>query len=175
MSYTGKNLQASEKVLLEARITWLITINNYIFIGISFIVMFGVISLGAVLLALSLIFLLRKIIIIYTNELVITNKRVVVKSGFVERHVKEAPLEKIDNVSVTQTVSGRMLKYGTVKIETTSEPRHLKYVSDANNFKNQIISIIDKKKEDIMNEQAIRQAQEMARAMSAQYSDDIDD
>ena len=133
------------------------------------------ITFGAVLLVLSLIFLVRKIILIKTNELVITNKRVVVKSGFIERHINEAPLNKIDNISVTQTVLGRLLKYGTIKVETTAQPMKLNFVSDAHTFKNKIVAIIEKKKEDFANEQAFKQAQEMARAISAmQYSDDND-
>jgi uncharacterized membrane protein YdbT with pleckstrin-like domain len=46
----------------------------------------------------------------------ITNRRVLVKMGFVERQVIEIFLDKVEAVQVSQTILGRVLDYGTVTI-----------------------------------------------------------
>lgn len=51
-----------------------------------------------------------------TTEIALTNKRVIVKKGFVSRQTVEINLAKVESVQVDQTVLGRMLNYGSLVI-----------------------------------------------------------
>jgi uncharacterized membrane protein YdbT with pleckstrin-like domain len=52
----------------------------------------------------------------YSDEFVITNKRVVVKTGLISRKTLEMNISKIESVNVDQSILGRILGYGTIKI-----------------------------------------------------------
>jgi len=50
----------------------------------------------------------------------VTNQRVIDESGVVTHKAKESPLEKINNIDVVQTLSGRLMGYGRVQIQTAA-------------------------------------------------------
>jgi len=54
-----------------------------------------------------------------TTELAITNKRVIAKTGLMQRRTIEMFLEKIESIQVDQSVLGRLLDFGTVIISGT--------------------------------------------------------
>lgn len=57
----------------------------------------------------------------YVTRYVLTNERIVVRSGLVSRSSIEIPLENINHVRFTQGVMERLLGYGDVLIESASE------------------------------------------------------
>ena len=65
---------------------------------------------------IALIILLPACIKYTTSEFAVTNKRVIVKIGFIQRQTMETLLQKIEAISVDQTVLGRILNYGTISI-----------------------------------------------------------
>jgi uncharacterized membrane protein YdbT with pleckstrin-like domain len=58
-----------------------------------------------------------------TSEFAITNKRVVIKVGWIRRRSLETLLSKIEGISVDQGVGGRVLDYGTITITGTGGTR----------------------------------------------------
>jgi uncharacterized membrane protein YdbT with pleckstrin-like domain len=56
-----------------------------------------------------------------TTETDITDRRVVHKTGFINRHTFEISLDKIASVDVDQSISGRLLNYGSVTIVGVGE------------------------------------------------------
>jgi uncharacterized membrane protein YdbT with pleckstrin-like domain len=61
------------------------------------------------------------------TEMAVTNRRVVIKTGLINRKTIEMLLNKVESIEVNETAAGRMLGYGTiVMIGTggTSEPFH---------------------------------------------------
>jgi len=54
-----------------------------------------------------------------SREYGITNKRVLVKMGFIRRHSLEIFFHKIESINTRQSVFGRMFDYGTVIISGT--------------------------------------------------------
>lgn len=52
---------------------------------------------------------------------VITNTRIIDEYGVLSHNFKENPLDKINNVNVFQSLTGRFLDYGTVEIQTAAE------------------------------------------------------
>ena len=55
------------------------------------------------------------------DEFVVTQRRVLRKVGIMARDIEQAPLDKIQDISVDQSFTGRVLGYGTVTLETASE------------------------------------------------------
>jgi uncharacterized membrane protein YdbT with pleckstrin-like domain len=54
-----------------------------------------------------------------TSEYAVTNKRVIVKLGLVQRDSSETLLSKVEAIMVDQTIPGRMLNFGTITITGT--------------------------------------------------------
>jgi uncharacterized membrane protein YdbT with pleckstrin-like domain len=62
-----------------------------------------------------------------TSEFAITNKRVLIKTGWIRRYSLETLLTKVESFRVDQSVLGRMLDHGTIIISGTGgskEPFH---------------------------------------------------
>jgi uncharacterized membrane protein YdbT with pleckstrin-like domain len=59
------------------------------------------------------------------SEFVITNRRIIIKTGFIARSTFEMNLSKIESVNVDQTVTGRILNYGSITIIGTGGTREV--------------------------------------------------
>jgi uncharacterized membrane protein YdbT with pleckstrin-like domain len=59
----------------------------------------------------------------WLSEFVITNRRIVIKEGFIARRTFEMNLSKIETVNVDQTVIGRVLNFGSITIIGTGGTR----------------------------------------------------
>ena len=58
---------------------------------------------------------------------IITNERLVIREGLIARRGKEIPLERIDNVSFSQTVGERILRSGDLIVESAGEGGQSRY------------------------------------------------
>lgn len=96
-------------------------------------------------------------------ELAITNKRIIGKVGVANTQALDAPLNKIQNASVTQPFFGKLFNYGTVRIDTAAGKFEFTAIKNADAFKSMIMAQIDQYEEDRVKQQAA----EMANAMSA--------
>ena len=93
---------------------------------ISLWALWYLIALGVVLLpafGLGLIFLVLAYVKYRTTELAITNKRVIVKSGFIRRSTIEININKVESLQVDQEVLGRMFNFGTLIISGAGTPQ----------------------------------------------------
>jgi uncharacterized membrane protein YdbT with pleckstrin-like domain len=109
-SYIESNLVAGERVLHVGHVTWW---------GQFWLLFFGVILAPVVI---GLVLLLIAWINVKSTELGVTNKRVIVKTGFISRRTVELNLQKVESVQVDQGFLGRMLNYGTVVIAGGGNP-----------------------------------------------------
>ena len=130
MSYLQSVLQPGETLLYESRISWTTFLPGLIVLIVAIVVFFilrGVIpsvtwpaiALGVVLLALALFLLFRAWFERWTTEIAITNRRIILKRGFIRRDTAEMHMEKVESVDVNQSLFGRMLDYGDVTVRGT--------------------------------------------------------
>jgi uncharacterized membrane protein YdbT with pleckstrin-like domain len=70
----------------------------------------------AVMALLTIISFLRSWFIRVTTEIVVTDKRVIHKVGWISRHTEEINVSKVETVDVTQGILERLLGSGTVLI-----------------------------------------------------------
>jgi uncharacterized membrane protein YdbT with pleckstrin-like domain len=137
MSYVKDNLMPNEKVVFKARIHPAIFISAVVsaLFGIA-IAIFGygpashqtsngttwtggVICLAAFFFFLAIVYALQAIIVMFTTEFAVTDRRVIAKAGFIRRHTLEMLLQKIESVGINQDLTGRMMNYGTVTVTGT--------------------------------------------------------
>ncbi len=138
MSYVGKNLMPGEEVLLRPRYHWVrfVPAAAVSLLGVAvaaiglllaptavegagppgfrapllyvagFIVLAGLLGMG------------WRALVDSFDEFAVTSSRVIKKSGFITRNVRQIPLEKIQDVNVRSTMGGRWLSYGDVELQT---------------------------------------------------------
>jgi uncharacterized membrane protein YdbT with pleckstrin-like domain len=74
-----------------------------------------------------------------SSEFAVTNKRVIVKMGIVQRRTVELMLSRIEGVSVDQSLTGRLGNYGTVTVNGTGGTREVfDEIADPLEFRRQI-------------------------------------
>lgn len=54
----------------------------------------------------------------FTSEFIVSNKRLLLKEGFFLRHIHEARLNSVVQISIEQTLLGQILGYGTVIVSS---------------------------------------------------------
>jgi uncharacterized membrane protein YdbT with pleckstrin-like domain len=114
MGYVESNLIPGEQVVYQARIHGIILVP-----GIAlFIVIVGIPLLIAAFIARA------------TTEMAVTNRRVIIKTGWISRKTLEMNLAKIENIGVDQSLFGRIWNYGTVTVVGTGGTREpFRYVA----------------------------------------------
>lgn len=64
----------------------------------------------------------------WTTEIAVTDRRIILKRGFIRRHTIEMNMEKVESVDVSQSIPGRVFDYGDVLIRGVGvgfEPLHM--------------------------------------------------
>jgi uncharacterized membrane protein YdbT with pleckstrin-like domain len=135
MSYPKKLLAHDERIDLELRPHW----KALIFPALNFIVVTGVavfayaathgstqkvvgIAAGVVWLVEVFWISLRPWIIWLNKNYVVTNRRLIIREGFISRHGRDMPLSKINDVSFNHNgLLERMLGCGTLVVESAGE------------------------------------------------------
>jgi uncharacterized membrane protein YdbT with pleckstrin-like domain len=124
--YIDDILQPGEKVLystnahwifyLPAIVAWIVAL-ALLAVTVSFPPMapLGMVA-AAVIAIVALYFTVKGWFHRFTTETDVTDRRVVHKTGFINRHTFEIALDKIASVDVDQSIPGRLLNYGNVTI-----------------------------------------------------------
>jgi len=87
------------------------------------IVLPGVPLAGAVVLLIGIVMLAPPFVAYGTTELGVTNKRVIVKTGLIRRRTLELLLRQVEAISVDQSLSGRLLGFGSITLTGTGGVR----------------------------------------------------
>jgi len=134
MSYIDNNLMEGEKVVYRTKLHWIIFGKSLIFLIFFFFSMilffYGyyqnlkkIMYIGgglAIILGLfALAYGFNALIEYSSSEFGLTNKRVMIKTGFIKRESLEIVLAKVEAMHVSQGIMGRMLNYGRVDIRGT--------------------------------------------------------
>jgi uncharacterized membrane protein YdbT with pleckstrin-like domain len=75
-----------------------------------------------------------------TTEIVVTDRRILFKEGFVRRRTMEMNMNKVETVDVVQSIPGRIFNYGTILIRGTgSSYEPLRLIGDPLALRNAIL------------------------------------
>ncbi len=155
-NYVEKNLYENELIVDKARRDKWGLIGRWVF-GILF----------CWLLLIPLIIAIKETVIFTHTELVLTNKRIVRKSGVFHTKAFDAPLNKILNVYVETTFWGRVFNTNKIRI-TTALGVIVDRIKNADDFKSMILGQIDQFEEARLARQAAWTAHAMANHVVAQ-------
>lgn len=134
-SYIRSALIGGEKVVYQARISWLSQLPTIV-IGLATLPFWGI----------GILFLLAAYIRYKTTELAFTNKRVIAKFGFISRKTVELNVIKVESVQVNQGIFGRILNYGTLVFSGAGNPQApIPGISDPMSFRRSFMEFQDRK------------------------------
>ena len=161
MSYAEKHLIAGETVQYQTKLHWIVMLGHaglmafFILAGIALLVFSWNIRHSAdshsnILIWLALAAFLVAAILLGiglikrgATVMVITNKRVIVKTGLASRRTIELLLSRIESIAVEEPAMGRMLGYGTVVIRGTGgTPEVFEKIAHPLEFREQVQSQI---------------------------------
>jgi uncharacterized membrane protein YdbT with pleckstrin-like domain len=131
MRYIERILQPGETVLYRGRIHWIIYIPAMIMMLLAVAALAGVAASKTNATAYSWMFVSGAFVLgagvtfasawfrRWTTEIDVTDRRIVYKRGFINRHTVELNMDKVSSVDVDQSVFGRIMNYGDITINTT--------------------------------------------------------
>jgi uncharacterized membrane protein YdbT with pleckstrin-like domain len=129
MSYVDTILEPGETIVYRTRPTWTLYTPAF-FLALCALIVFGLelnyVGLEAVGLTIAAIFALLAVASFLrawfrriTTEIAVTDRRIILKRGFIRRHTIEMNMQKVESVDVDQTLAGRIFNYGDVTVRGT--------------------------------------------------------
>ncbi|HFD40657.1 MAG TPA: PH domain-containing protein [Anaerolineae bacterium] len=128
MSYVEENLMPGERLVYQSRLHRVIFVPPTL-IAIVGLLLFGgssdelCLTVSGVLLWLALLNGISAYISYKTSEFAVTNERVLIKVGLLQRRSLELLLTRIEGIGVEQGFLGRVLNYGTIVVSGTGGTR----------------------------------------------------
>lgn len=120
MGYVESSLLNSENVIAKAKIHRAVFISAIVILIPAIV---GTISkddrLSFICFGGFIAALFHGFVVLKTNELAITNQRIIGKKGLISRETVELKYEKIESISVMQSILGRILKFGIIVVRGT--------------------------------------------------------
>lgn len=153
--YIEKSLKENEEIIDTALINPII---RFVYLISFFLILFLLFNLDFwenarlwfLLFAIDICLFLdsfKVCILLDTTELCFTNIRVIGKTGWIKTKSLDAPINKINDVSITQGLLGRIFNYSTIIISTSSNKYFYKYIKEADDFKDELTNYINEYEE----------------------------
>jgi hypothetical protein len=139
MSYVQANLMQGEQVVYRTSLHWLMYFWPIVLAVVGLLMLAGVPLLGLIVLALALVLGATVFITVHNAEFAVTNKRVIMKTGWLNRRSLELLLSKIESIAVDQGFAGKVWGYGTIILSGTGgshEP--FQNIADPFEFRKQV-------------------------------------
>lgn len=129
-NYINANLTKEEHVVYEAHYHWSIWIGSLIGASFFFVPMLNLLieannqdmspaPITWVLMIIGFLILFFTYLKVVTDEFAITNQRLIIKTGVISRDTLELNLTKVETISVSQGLFGRLFGSGTISVRGT--------------------------------------------------------
>ena len=134
MGYVHENLITDEHVTYQARLHWILfkkpVVISLVLVAVAVLLFYmsgradpnlvNVLTLaGMAMIVIAVFPFIGAWIARASSEFAVTNKRVILKTGFIQKKTAEMFLNKIESVGVEQSITGRVFGYGTIIIRGT--------------------------------------------------------
>jgi len=143
MGYIEDNLMKDEKIVAGAEVHWMDLAMGILFFWFFFIPLLSAIS--------------RR----FSTELAVTTHRAIGKQGLVRRHATDLMLDKVQNVTVDQSILGRIFDYGSVRVTTAGESTIFAGIAEPGVFKKAVTNQMEAYGQAKMQQQAEEIAKRM--------------
>lgn len=143
MGYVENNLMKNERIVYQAQLHWWIFVRPIIFLifGLAFFTSGeegAAKNIGLIIVIVSLISLIWQFIKKKNSEFVVSNKRVVLKSGVISRNVNEVVLSKAEGMNVNQGLFGRIFGFGSIIVTSGGATNSYHNIADPLRFRKEI-------------------------------------
>lgn len=119
--YVNNSLISGEQVVYEGHYHWsfwIIPLFWVAVLGLLGVILFATLPMFAVLGVIPIVVALAIFGWYYlkytSDEMVVTNRRVIIKIGIISRDTFELQLQKVETVGVDQSIWGRIFNFGTI-------------------------------------------------------------
>ncbi|MBZ5659900.1 MAG: PH domain-containing protein [Acidobacteriia bacterium] len=165
MSYIEKHLIEGESVVYTTRLHWIVLLGPILLAlllglpGLALLSFYTVgagsrdqnsayyAAAGAILIVVAVIFLAVGLVKRNATEMTVTNRRIVVKVGMAARRTVEMLLSRVESIGVEESVTGRVLGYGTVIVRGTGgTPESFDTIAHPLEFRTRVQEQIEKLK-----------------------------
>ena len=122
MSYIEKNLMNGESIVYRTNLHWVVFLWPIIWLVVAIMFFTGggdAAAAGALFILIAILTGIASFINFKTSEFGISNKRVIVKVGFIRRNSIEVLLNKVEGIQVNQGILGRILGFGSIIVSGT--------------------------------------------------------
>ena len=126
MSYVNSILQPGERVVVRARLHWIVYWHAIalLVLGVVLLAWETSFAAGAALMQITAIVFFVLVVVSaayawfvrWITEIAVTDRRIIYKRGFITRHTAEMNMDKVSSVDVDQSILGRLLDYGSVHV-----------------------------------------------------------
>src|SRR6478736_2983825 len=158
-------LKKEERILLITRQHWIrLVLPIFIWVITAILLIWLMDRTGFFITLIVAIYPLYEYLSYRSNLWCVTNLRVVDETGFLSRHSKESPLDKINNVEYDQSLWGRLFGFGDVDIQTAAELGETTY--ELIHHPKLLKDTITHAQEEYKKNQISRQATELAKAIA---------
>ena len=148
MGYVERHLLPEERVLYKTRLHWILYVKAALLTLVG-IVLAAVLTqvpdppwawyAGVVVAVAGALWWVVRWIELRTSEFAVTSMRLIFKVGLVARYTTELLLAKVESISVTQSLLGRLLNYGNLIVTGTGGAREVfARVHDPVGFRNEV-------------------------------------
>jgi uncharacterized membrane protein YdbT with pleckstrin-like domain len=143
MSYINNNLQSGETIEYKASIHWFIFVLPVILLLLGFFCYPVEISptmhyIGLAFLIIGGFTLIKRLLMKMGTEYVVTNKRVILKSGLFSRDALELMLSKCEGLRINQSIMGLIFGFGTILVTTGGATNQFNFVANPMKFRNEV-------------------------------------
>lgn len=129
--YPQKLLAPGETIAFELKPHWrallwpAIVLLLEVFVGVFLFTTFDNQILRWIIIAVGVVILVWQTLIPFarwlTTQYVFTSRRIIVRRGLITREGRDMPLSKVNNVSFSVSLLGRIINYGTLVVESASD------------------------------------------------------
>ena len=158
MGYVEKHLLPAETVVHRAALHWTVLIGPLlaalVLVALAVVAFLtGLAVVGAVLAPLALVPLLVTWITYRSSEFAVTDKRVVIKVGWIQRTTLELLLAKVEAIGVDQGFLGRLLNFGTITVTGTGgTDERFARIGDPLEFRRQVHAQVTSRERGVLDE-----------------------
>jgi uncharacterized membrane protein YdbT with pleckstrin-like domain len=146
MNYVDNTLLPHEKLILRAHIHWIVFAPP-IFMGIlAWVVYFQLhqLLLSAMIAFFGILGLISATINYFCTEFAVTDKRVMVKMGFIKRDTWELNVNRVTSLNVDQSMLGRVLDYGDITVNGMGgSPAPIRAVVNPLQFRRMVLTEVE--------------------------------
>ncbi len=143
MSFIEKNLSNNELVLYKAKLHWIIYLRGVFWAVLGLLIGSASYAACGLLFIVGVISFIMAIITDQSSEFVVTNKRVILKTGLIKRKFCEIQLNKSEGLQIEEGMLGRVLGFGKVRITSGGVVEVFSPIAKPFEFKKQINNAIE--------------------------------